>query len=113
MLSILPSLSGKGEGVEGIVKILDLGLALLGTDSPGEGELTAAGSAIGTADYIAPEQVSDAHSVDIRADIYSLGCTFYKLLSGLRPFQRAAVQDPGREAGGPLEGDATAGATAA
>ncbi len=85
----LPFRSGREAGVEGIVKILDLGLALLGTDSPGEGELTAAGSAIGTADYIAPEQVSDAHSVDIRADIYSLGCTFYKRARGCWPCQEA------------------------
>ena len=69
-----------------MVKILDLGLALLGTDRPGRGELTSAGAAMGTADYMAPEQVSDAHSVDIRADIYSLGCTLYKLLTGQAPF---------------------------
>jgi serine/threonine protein kinase len=41
---------------------------------------------LGTFDYIAPEQCEDSHSVDIRADIYSLGCTFYELLSGRAPF---------------------------
>ena len=86
MLTSLPSHTGRGAGGEGIVKILDLGLALLGANPPADGELTAAGSAVGTADYIAPEQVSDAHSVDIRADIYSLGCTLYKLLTGRAPF---------------------------
>ena len=71
---------------QGEVKILDLGLALLNMDQPRGGELTSSGQPMGTADYIAPEQVSDAHSVDIRADIYSLGCTLYKLLAGNSPF---------------------------
>jgi tRNA A-37 threonylcarbamoyl transferase component Bud32 len=56
-----------------------VGLALR-TDS------TRAGATMGTADYIAPEQVRDARSVDIRADLYSLGVTFYFLLAGKPPF---------------------------
>ncbi len=90
MLTTLPSpVLGRGAGGEGgmgIVKILDLGLALLGTDQCEGGELTGTGAAMGTADYMAPEQVSDAHAVDIRADIYGLGCTLYKLLTGQAPF---------------------------
>jgi serine/threonine protein kinase len=79
---------------EGRVKILDLGLALLGTEQPGGAELTSAGQAMGTADYMAPEQASDAHAVDIRADIYSLGCTLYKLLTGRAPFTGPEHKSP-------------------
>ena len=66
--------------------MLDLGLALLAGDTPPGEELTAANQMMGTADYMAPEQAGDSHSVDIRADIYSLGCTLYKLLAGHAPF---------------------------
>ena len=71
---------------DGQVKILDLGLALFETESSHGEETTAFGQVMGTPEYMAPEQVSDSHSVDIRADIYSLGCTFYKLLTGQAPF---------------------------
>jgi hypothetical protein len=69
----------------GEVKILDLGLALLRGDVSEE-PLTADGQMMGTADYMAPEQWQMAHEVDIRADIYSLGCTLYTLLTGRPPF---------------------------
>ena len=49
--------------------------------------MTGTGQTMGTADYMAPEQTSDSHSADIRADIYSLGCTLFKLLSGQAPFE--------------------------
>ena len=71
---------------DGQVKIFDLGLAVFETDRSADGETTAAGQIMGTPDYIAPEQIHDAHSVDARADIYSLGCTLYKLLTGHAPF---------------------------
>lgn len=70
---------------QGQVKVLDLGLARLHTPALA-GQTTATGLAMGTPDYMAPEQASDSHAVDIRADIYSLGCTLYKLLTGEEPF---------------------------
>jgi len=70
-----------------VVKVLDLGLALLhANDSTGE-DLTSADRVMGTYDYIAPEQAMNAHEVDGRADIYSLGCTLYYLLTARAPFQ--------------------------
>lgn len=77
---------------EGQVKILDLGLALFHEDEPVGKEMTGTGQAMGTADYIAPEQATDSHRVDIRADIYSLGCTLYKLLTGHAPFSGPAYK---------------------
>ncbi len=70
----------------GEVKLLDLGLARLQYASGEPSDITATGQAMGTADYIAPEQVTDSRSVDVRADIYALGCTLYKLLTGHAPF---------------------------
>lgn len=67
------------------VKILDMGLALLGTNQPSRQEMTGAGTAMGTADYVSPEQVTDSHSVDIRSDIDSLGCTPTSELSKAEP----------------------------
>ncbi len=70
----------------GLVKVLDLGLARSLGDAPLTEKLTATGLIIGTADYIAPEQWEAARTADIRADIYSLGCTLYHLLAGTPPF---------------------------
>jgi WD40 repeat protein/serine/threonine protein kinase len=71
------------------LKILDMGLARLGAageEAEASTTLTKEGSVMGTLDYIAPEQATDSHSVDTRADLYSLGCTFYYLLTGRAPF---------------------------
>jgi tRNA A-37 threonylcarbamoyl transferase component Bud32 len=73
-------------GDAGVVKVLDLGLAAFHEEQPAAGELTESGQVMGTADYMAPEQWENTHAVDIRADIYSLGCTLYHLLAGNPPF---------------------------
>ncbi len=70
---------------DGQVKVLDMGLALLGQTEDADLALTSSGQIMGTVDYMAPEQGGDTHGVDIRADIYSLGATFYKLLTGQAP----------------------------
>jgi len=72
-----------------VVKILDMGLVrMTQTDDArsNSASLTQEGSIVGTPDYIAPEQARNAHRVDIRADLYSLGGTFYYLLTGMPPF---------------------------
>jgi WD40 repeat protein/serine/threonine protein kinase len=76
------------EGQKAGVKILDMGLARFnGGGGEREKGLTQTGQVIGTPDFLAPEQAMDSHSADIRADIYSLGCSLYYLLSGKAPFQ--------------------------
>ncbi len=73
----------------GVVKVLDLGLGKFLAEkriSDDEASLTMAGTTIGTIDYISPEQCENAGAADIRADIYSLGCTFYFLATGRVPY---------------------------
>jgi serine/threonine protein kinase/WD40 repeat protein len=81
---ILARASGKGN--KAIVKVLDFGLAKVTSEGQADSGLTREGQMLGTPDYIAPEQIRDAQSADIRADIYSLGCTLYYLLTGKPPF---------------------------
>ncbi len=72
----------------GVVKVLDMGLARISQTGDGASStsLTQEGVVMGTPDYIAPEQALDSHTVDTRADLYSLGCTFFFLLTGRVPF---------------------------
>lgn len=86
---------------DGIVKVADMGLVKTPQHSDEEtssgedrnillasarSQVTGQGSTLGTPAYMSPEQAEDATSVDLRADIYSLGCTFYALLTGRPPF---------------------------
>jgi serine/threonine protein kinase len=70
------------------IKILDFGLAQMtaGGQDAGISTQTASNTVLGTPDYVSPEQARDAKSADARSDLYSLGCTFYYLLTGQVPF---------------------------
>jgi hypothetical protein len=86
---------------DGTVKILDLGLARLLLPEKADGDAsqtnpgvvtgTPPGARMGTADYMAPEQARDARRADGRSDLYSLGCTFYCLLTGQAPFEERSL----------------------
>jgi serine/threonine protein kinase len=75
----------------GIVKILDMGLARFFHDDEDSLTNKLNDDVLGTADYLAPEQALDSHSVDIRADIYSLGATFYFCLTGRTLFTEGTI----------------------
>lgn len=81
---------------DGLVKLLDLGLASFpraSEDGAGTPALTGQRRTKGTPDFMAPEQIEESREADIRADIYSLGCTYYYLLTGQGPFGGKSAQE--------------------
>lgn len=76
----------------GVVKLIDLGLARFFDEKQGLTEKLDKGVFLGTVDFMAPEQALDSGTVDIRADIYSLGATLYYLLIGQPPFTGNTTQ---------------------
>jgi serine/threonine protein kinase len=106
---LLQRTGNDGQPTNGIIKLTDFGLArlsetgsLAGADGSGT-LLVRDNSVMGTPDYLSPEQARDLHQTDIRSDLYSLGCTFYYLLTASVPFPggstleklvRHGVQEP-------------------
>jgi serine/threonine-protein kinase len=75
----------------GRAKLVDLGLARKENRDDQAADLTVAGTTLGTFDYISPEQARDPRAADVRSDIYSLGCTFYHMLTGEPPYPEGTV----------------------
>ncbi|MDH3717505.1 MAG: serine/threonine protein kinase [Planctomycetota bacterium] len=76
---------------EGQAKLVDMGLARLHQVEHSNDDLTASGVTLGTFDYISPEQARDPRTADVRSDLYSLGCSFYFMLTGRPPFPEGTV----------------------
>lgn len=75
---------------DGTVKLADMGLAR-SVDDTVDTNITRAGTTVGTVDYMSPEQARDSRAADIRSDIYSLGCTWYHLLTGSIPYPEGSL----------------------
>jgi hypothetical protein len=89
---------------KGGIKIADFGIAkILGEEADGGMLLTQSGAKLGTAPYMAPEQIEKPASVDHRADIYSLGVVFYEMLTGELPLGRFAAPSELAGVGGGMD----------
>ncbi len=77
---------------KGVVKIVDMGMSRL-QDPDKAGEGTGGDQILGSVDYLAPEQALESKDFDHRADIYSLGCTLYFLLTGRPPFPEGSLHE--------------------
>jgi serine/threonine-protein kinase len=77
--------------MDGAPKLADLGLALQVEEE--DEQITRDGTTVGTVDYMAPEQARDSRATSVRSDIYSLGCTFYHVLTGIAPFAGGLVPE--------------------
>lgn len=76
---------------EGEPKVADLGLAVQQDEE--DERVTRDGTTVGTVDYMSPEQARDSRATSTRSDIYSLGCTFFQILTGTPPFAGGDVTD--------------------
>jgi serine/threonine-protein kinase len=72
--------------------VADFGIARAVAASEGSNRLTETGMAIGTVDYMSPEQAAGSQQVDARSDLYSLACVLYEMLSGGPPFRGSTAQ---------------------
>jgi predicted Ser/Thr protein kinase len=89
---------------KGRVKIADFGIAKIISEDSGDAMLlTQSGARLGTAPYMAPEQIEQPSSVDHRADIYSLGVVFYEMLTGELPLGRFAAPSEFAAVGGNID----------
>ncbi|MDB5337060.1 MAG: pknB 33, partial [Planctomycetaceae bacterium] len=75
---------------DGVVKLADMGLARA-VDESTETGITRAGTTVGTVDYMSPEQARNSKSADVRSDMYSLGCTWFHMLTGAPPFAEGSL----------------------
>jgi serine/threonine-protein kinase len=92
---------------EGRARVVDLGLARRESDDS-IADLTVAGATLGTFDYISPEQAQNPSNVDVRSDIYSLGCTIFHMLTGQAPYPEGTalqklLDHKGKDAPAPIE----------